>query len=137
MFTRDLRQAWRSMWQRPMLSAAAITCLALGIGANTSIFSIASGVLSRPMPGVADPDGLIAIHRTSRGTCCGESSWPVYRDVQGVKSIFAGVEAHFPLLSVTLAGSGEPETIWGQLVSTNYFAVLGVRPLSRTGLYRR
>jgi predicted permease len=117
------------MWQRPMLSAAAITCLALGIGANTSIFSIATGVLSRPMPGVADPDRLIAIHRTSRGTCCGEGSWPIYRDLQGVKSIFAGVETHFPLLSVTLVGSGEPETIWGQLVSTNYFAVLGVRPL--------
>ena len=129
MFGSDLRQAWRSMWQHPMLTAAAITCLALGTGVNTGIFSIARGVLSRPMPGITDPDGLVAIHRTHRGTCCGESSWPIYRDLQGVKSIFAGVEAHFPLLSVTLVGPGEPETVWGQLVSTNYFTVLGVHPL--------
>ena len=80
------------------------------------------------MPGIADPGRLVAIHRTMRSVCCGENSFPLYRDISESSEVFSGIEAHFPLLSMTLGGQGEPETVWGQLVTSNYFSVLGVRP---------
>ena len=69
MFPPALRHAWRAVWQRPMLSGAAVLCLALGMGVNTTMYSIATGMLARPMPGIVEADRLVAIHRTQRGTC--------------------------------------------------------------------
>jgi hypothetical protein len=72
----------------------------------------------------------VSIHRTYRGSCCSDNSYPIYEDLRRQTSVFAGVEAHYPLLSVTLNDAAGPARIWGQVVTPEYFGVLGTRLLA-------
>src|SRR5262245_61080878 len=115
-----LRHALRSLSRSPGFTACAIAILALGIGANTAIFSLMDAVLLSPLPAVGAPAELVDLR--------GETlPYPVYQDLaagaRGVASLAA-----WSLRSMTLASGADPEIIGGLVVSANYFDVLGVRP---------
>ncbi len=118
----DIRYAWRALARSPIPSAAAVLSIALGIGANTAIFSAANALLLRSLP-AGDPSRLVAIHATAKTVCCTEHSYAGWREMRDA-GVFADIEAHYPLLRVSLAGAGEPERAWGQVVTENYFEVI-------------
>jgi predicted permease len=117
------------LWKSPGFTAIAILSLALGIGANTAIFSLVNTVLLRPLP-VARPNQLVEIYGTLRNgadyTIQSYPNYKEYRDRTG--QVFDGVIAYrFAPISMTHAGTSE--RVWGYLVSGNYFDVLGVHPV--------
>jgi predicted permease len=128
----DLRYGLRQLRRSPGFTLVAVLTLALGIGANTIIFGIVNGLLLRPLP-VPQPDRLVALFATNRRS--GESrtlSFPEYLDYRDRSRVFAGLAAQQGLpVSV---GTGErAEVVWGEIVSENYFSVLGLSPaLGRT-----
>ena len=117
----DLRFGLRTLAKSPGHAAAIIASLALGIAANAIVFSVANGLLWGTLP-VRDPGRLVMF---SEGESFSYPDYLDYRD-QTVNVFEGGVAAHFPLVPASLGGAGEPERIWGQLVSGNYFSVLGV-----------
>ncbi len=120
-FAGDLRFAVRTTVRSPGLAVAAITSIALGIAANSTVFSVASGLLWGVLP-VKEPGRLLMF---SEGRSFSYPDYLDYRDQ--TRDVFEGVAAHFPLIPASLGGGGEPERVWGQVVSDNYFSVLGVR----------
>ena len=129
----DLRYGLRTLAKNPGFTAVAVLTLALGIGANTAIFSLLDQVLLRSLP-VAEPDRLVILHEAEWRSGWSTSdnsemvySYPHYKDVRDQIPLFDGVIARAGVpLSVTAAGSSERAQ--GEIVSGNYFAVLGVRP---------
>jgi predicted permease len=119
-FANDLRYALRTLTKSPGFTAVIITSVALGIGANATVFSIANGLLWGTLR-VKDPGRLVVFN-------AGESfSYPDYKDYRDqTRAVFEGVFAHFPLAPASVGSAGEPERVWGQLVSGNYFALLGL-----------
>jgi len=118
----DARYAVRTLSKAPGFAAVIIISIGLGIAANATVFSIANGLLWGILP-VKDPGSLVMFSE-------GESfSYPDYIDYRNqTKDIFEGVSAHFPFVPASLGGVGEPERIWGQLASGNYFSLIGVSP---------
>jgi predicted permease len=124
---RDLGYAFRRLRKRPGLTAAAVVSIGLGIGANATIFSIVSRFALRPPP-VGDPASLMAISIQHNGeACCEEFSKPQYLDVREQARSFSGVAAYYAILPASIGGSGEPERVWGQAVTPNFFDVTQVR----------
>ena len=120
---RDFRHAARVLAARPTFTAVVILTLALGIAANATIFAMVSRfVFNRPP--VGDPSTLLALHTTDRNTCCNSFSWPLYTDVRDNAHSFSGVAGMFELLPASISGNGDPERLWGQATSTNFFDVL-------------
>ena len=117
---RDTAYALRTCARNPGFTAAVTISIALGIAANTTVFSMVNAVLLGELP-VREPERLVAFSETL--------SHPDYLDYRDRTGVFAGVAAHFPVLPASLSGAGEPERAWGQLVSANYFSVVGVRPV--------
>jgi predicted permease len=128
--SRDIRHAVRSLRQAPGFVLVVVLTLGLGIGANTAIFSLMDQVLLRPLP-VRDPSALVLLdgpgafqgRTVNRATF----SYPMYVDFRDRNQVFSGVLARFPL-STTVVWRGASERANGELVSGNYFDVLGVRP---------
>jgi predicted permease len=116
----DLRYAVRQVKRSPGFAVLAVLCLALGIGANTSIFSALNSVLFRPLS-VADPERLLML---SRGTTA-NFSYPDFQDLQARGRLLSGVTASFPMES-DLEVDGVSEFVAAEVVSANYGAVLGV-----------
>ena len=134
-FTQDVRYALRQLAKAPGFAAVAIVTLALGIGANTAIFSLLDQALLRTLP-VKDADRLVILqslgsfngHTSSRiGGGDFSFSYPMYRDLRDGKSVFSGLIAT-DKVSVGVQWHNQPELVDGELVSGNYFNVLGVRP---------
>ena len=124
---RDLTSAWRGLHRRPGFSLAVIATLALGIGANTAIFSLVNAVLLRVMP-VRDPQALVLLNVSTDRSGLGASfPYPFYRQLRESNSVLAGVICEYGM-SPNVEAGGPPERISGKLVSMNYFEVLGVRP---------
>jgi predicted permease len=120
-FAKDVRYAFRTLAKSPGSTAVIVISVALGIAANATVFSIADGLLWGVLP-VKDPGRMVMFSE-------GKSfSYPDYLDYQEqTTDIFeGGVAAHFPLIPASIGGTGEPERIWGQVVSGNYFSILGV-----------
>src|SRR5690348_11101379 len=117
----DLKYALRTIRRSPGFLAVVVLSIAIGVAANTTIFSIANAVLFGVLP-VRDPGGLVNLSNDRRGT---EFSYSDYLDLQKCGA-FEGVAASFPLAPVSLRGRGSPERIWGALVSGNYFSTMGV-----------
>ena len=127
---RDLRYALRSLLRSPGWTLAAVLTLALGVGANTTVFSWVNAVLLDPIPGTSDPASLRVLYGTSKSGDTVSLAYPVYREIAGRTDVFSGVVAQRAVALALGARSGEPpQRIWGALVSGNSFAVLGVRPL--------
>ncbi len=121
----DLRYAVRLLGKSPGVTVMAVLALALGIGANTAIFSLVNGALIRPLPGAQDPDQLVTLECTRNGKPQ-SSGYPDYVDYRDHCRSFAGLAAHCgtPLSF----NNGVAERLRGDLVSGNYFSVLGVTP---------
>jgi predicted permease len=126
-----MRLALRRVTQRPALSLAIVATLAIGIGANTAIYSVFNWILLRPMPGVSRPDELVTIRFLRPGV---EGRFFVsYHDVADLRDGLpglSGLTASAPLAMNVLTDAATPdaERLDGELVSANYFDVLGVRP---------
>src|SRR5260370_14642889 len=142
-FFMDIRYGLRTLARNPGFTAVAILTLALGIGANTAIFSLMNAVLLRSLP-VKDPSQLVLFGAGKWGGIMDEVpdrswqlfSYPFYRDVQGDKRVFADVtamESRTNGVHGTIVESSETEAIQARLVSGTYFSTLGVPPaLGRT-----
>ena len=127
----DFRYALRTLVKSPAFTIVVVLTLALGIGANTAIFSLTDQVLLRMLP-VRAPERLVVLDGpgTFRGRTFnnGTFSYPMYRDFRDQNTVFEGVIARFPA-PVTLLTNGQAERVNGELVSGNYFDVLGVRAI--------
>jgi putative ABC transport system permease protein len=121
---KDLFFGLRLLARNRGFTAAAVVSLALGIGANTAIFSILNGVLLRPFP-VADPARLVGIEPRTEGLDMARGSYPNYEDLRDHCEAFDGVLARSYWPVSVMAGE-RPVVVLGHLVSGNYFDVLGV-----------
>ena len=125
----DLRLAVRSVSRNPWFTCGAILTLALGIGVNSTIFTLANGMLFRPMAAVAAPSDLVWLSGVwrDRGRATG-MSYLEYLDYQrAATEPFSNLFAFSPV-SFSLGSGGEPLRIRGHLVSGSYFSTLGVTP---------
>src|SRR3954466_8112223 len=127
--SQDVRYAIRTLLKTPAFTVVVILTLALGIGANTAIFSLTDQVLLRMLP-VKSPERLVLLDGPGafRGRTFNNStfSYPMYRDFRDQNTVFDGVLARFPT-AMTLLTNGQAERVSGELVSGNYFDVLGVK----------
>jgi predicted permease len=124
---KDVRYALRNFLKRPGFTAIAVVTLALGIGANTAIFSLVNTVLLRPLP-VPHPEQLTEVYGTfHNGADYTIQSYLNYKDYRDRNDVFSGLMAYrFAPMSISLESRNE--RVWGYLVSGNYFDVLGVQP---------
>ena len=122
----NLTYAFRRISKSPGVAIAAILSIGLGIATNATIFSIVSTFVLRPAP-VGDPNTLLSLHTQPRGErCCNNFTWPLYTDVRDQAKSFSGVAAYYELLPASMTGSGQnsdPERVWGQAATSNYFDV--------------
>ena len=126
----DLKYALRLLRRSPLFTLTAALSLAIGIGANTTIFSIASALLLRPLPGLSDPSRLVDIGRTQDGRGFDNRSYPNYRDYRERQKTLTDVYAYRgEPQPMSLATASDAVRIYGAIVSANYFTVLGARPL--------
>jgi putative ABC transport system permease protein len=125
----DLKFGLRMLAKNPGFTAVAILTLALGIGANTAIFSVVNAVLLKPLP-YADPDRLAVIWETEPSAPGGlfPDTGPDFQDWRAQNHVFEGISA-VTIDSGTLTGFGEPLQLRGLSISPNTFQVLGVQPL--------
>jgi predicted permease len=120
----DVRYAIRTLVRAPTFTATVVATLALGIGANAVIFSAVDAVLLRDAP-VPDPERLVEVFTSSGDNPHSSSSYPDYFDLRD-SGTFASLAA-YNAISITMDANGQPETLPGQIVSGNYFDVLGIR----------
>ncbi len=122
----DLRYAARMLLKSPTYTLIAAVTLALGIGANTTMFSLLDALLLKPLPGVAEPERLVQIGRTYNGQGFSTSAYADYRDFRDQNTTFTGIVAESEQ-AFHLGADKTAERVWGALVTGNYFEVLGVR----------
>ena len=123
----ELKYAVRSLAKTPWLTAVVVITLALGIAANTAVFSWTRGVLLHPLRGVADGEHLVSLETVlSSGEYVG-CSYPDFRDYRDSSRSLAGVIA-FDQEPLSFGDENQAERVWAELVSGNFFDVLGVRP---------
>ena len=124
---RDLRHAWRAIGRMPVTAAVIVGSLAVGIGANVSVFSWIQAVALRPLPGVADADRFQVVQIETTDGHAAATSWREYEDlrerVRGFSSLIA-----YRMVPLTLGDRDENGRAYGMLVSGNYFSALGLRP---------
>lgn len=125
-FFQDMRYALRGLRKNPGFAIVCVLTLALGIGANTAMFTVINAVLLRPVPGVADPGKLVILERLQKNNPDFSFGYPDYLDYREQNQSFTGLAGR---CRTALALSyGTTERITGELVSGNYFSVLGVNP---------
>lgn len=123
----DIRYALRMLRKSPGFTTVAVLTLAIGIGANTAIFSLVNAVLLRPLPGIADPNRIVSLFRMQANDPLDVMGYPDYRDYRDRDNSFSGMAAHSATW-MDLGSGSAPERIIGDVVTGNYFSVLGVRP---------
>ncbi|HVP47883.1 MAG TPA: ABC transporter permease [Bryobacteraceae bacterium] len=123
----DLRYGLRMLAKNPGFAAVAVIALALGIGANTAIFSVVNGVLLQPLP-YRDPGRLMWLRETSPDFSSMSVAYPNFRDWKDQDRSFAGLAA-FRWNDYDVSGGGEPEHLSGKMVSADFFRVLGINPV--------
>ncbi|HUI40812.1 MAG TPA: ABC transporter permease [Terriglobia bacterium] len=127
-FLQDLRYSFRLLSKSPGFTAIAVITLALGIGANSTIFSWIDSTLLNPIPGVTHTGDLYTWMRGDRSEHPSPPfSYLDYRDLRDHTQTFSGVLGYHDDY-ITLTGVAKPERIFGALTSANYFDVLGARP---------
>jgi len=125
--TQDLKYGLRMLAKNPGFTAVAVLTLALGIGANTAIFSVVNGVLLNPLP-YPEPSQLVTLHESKPNFPYGSISYPNFRDWQKENHTFSSI-AVASGYGFTLTGAGEPERARAEFVSSDFFPLLGVKPL--------
>ena len=123
----DCRYGIRMLFAQPGFTVVAVLTLALGIGANTAIFTVVNALLLRPLAGVTEPDRLVQIGRKYPDkTYLSDSSYPDYLDYRAQNTVMSGLALLSPA-AFHLSTGQEAERVEGEFVSGNYFEVLGVR----------
>jgi predicted permease len=126
----DLRYALRSMRKNPLFSAVAVLSLALGIGANTAIFSLMDQLMLRELP-IRDPEQLVMLYQRGahNGNNMGDRmhSYPIYQDFQKKAEPFSEVLCR-RLINTSISVDNQTERVDAEMVSGNYFTMLGVKP---------
>jgi len=123
----DLRYAVRQFLKTPGLTILVIITIALGVGANTALFSVVNGVLLNPLP-YPEPDQLVALRESKPNFEWGTIPYPTFRDWQKDNHTFSSI-AVWRGYAFSLTGTGEAEQVNAQLVSSDFFPILGVKPL--------
>ncbi len=125
----DIRFGLRMLLKSPSISIVATIALALGIGANTAIFSVVNAVLLRPLP-FPDPDSLVAVFETDtqRGLIRGSHSYPNFFDLRTQNTVFEHV-ATYRSGDYIMTGRGEPARLQGAVVTADLFPLLRVQPM--------
>jgi macrolide transport system ATP-binding/permease protein len=129
--SRDVRYGLRALRRSPAFAAIAIVSLAVGIGANTAIFSLVNSLLLRPRP-LADPARIVELHTGSRSEPYETTSYPSYLEFRDRNEVFTGLAA-YSIRQFNLGDANQVEQVWGEVVSGNYFDVLGVQPATGRG----
>jgi macrolide transport system ATP-binding/permease protein len=127
-FWQDLRYSLRTLFKRPAFTFVVVTTLALGIGANATIFTWIKAVLLASLPGIEQPEELVEIWGATRNNSALSSSYVDYLDYRDQNTVLSGLIAH-QVLPLNLGRSEKPERVWGAIVSGNYFDILGVKAL--------
>ncbi len=125
----DLQYAGRQLMKAPGFAIIAILTLAIGIGANTAIFSVVNGVLLNPLP-YPEPDRLVTLFHDKPSFRTGSISYPNFLDWQRDNQSFEAMAAYRHQGGMTLTGAGDPENVQGEMVSAGFFEILGVRPVA-------
>ncbi|HEY2499452.1 MAG TPA: ABC transporter permease [Candidatus Angelobacter sp.] len=123
----DLRYGIRVLVKAPAFSLIAILTLALGIGANTAIFSVVNGVLLNPLP-FHEPGQLVSMFQEIPNFKNGSISYPNFVDWRRMNTTFERMAA-YRSTGFNLSGNGEPERLRGEMISAGFFEILGVNPL--------
>lgn len=123
----DIQFALRVLRKSPGFTAIAILTLALGIGANTALFSVVNGVLLNPLP-FQDPDQLVALYARTPTFDQSSISFPNFLDWQKNNRSFSFLSA-FRSDNFNLTGAGEPERLHGHMISAEFFSTLGIQPV--------
>ncbi len=123
----DLRYAVRQFLKTPGLTILVIITIALGVGANTALFSVVNGVLLNPLP-YPEPDQLVALRESKPNFEWGTIPYPTFRDWQKDNHTFSSI-AVWRGYAFSLTGAGEAEQVNAQFVSSDFFPILGVKPL--------
>ncbi len=118
----DVSHGARALRKDPGFTAVAVLTLALGIGANSTVFSWINATLLNPIPGASQPGQLVAVTRGHAGSF----AYPDFLDLRSRSQSFSGLTAT-SLCPMSFTGRDRPERVWGMLVTANYFDVLGVR----------
>jgi predicted permease len=126
-FFQDLRFAVRTLRKSPGFTIVAILTLALGIGANTSLFSVVNAVLLNPVP-YPHPEQLVMLHESKPNFRSGSISYPNFRDWRHDNHSFSSIAVNRGT-SFTLTGLGEAEELRAQFISSDYFSLLNVQPV--------
>jgi predicted permease len=128
----DFRYGWRVLRNAPGFTMAAILTLALGIGANSTIFSWIDSTILNPIPGVKDASRYAMLTVGRRAGQHNPMSYPDYKDLRDRNRAFSSLVG-LAMWPMSLTASGKPERVWGTLVTANYFDALGVRPVLGRG----
>jgi len=131
---KDISFGLRMLEKSPGFTAIAVITLALGIGANTAIFSLMNQILLQRLP-VKNPDQLVILrapgpatgHVSTDGDSAESFSYPMYKGLRDNNSVFSGILARYGF-SASVASHGQTDRASGEVVSGNYFEVLGVQP---------
>ncbi len=124
----DLRYGTRQLLRNPMFTAIVIGTLAVGVGANTAVFSVFKGVFLDPLP-YAQPDRLTYIwHGSTEGECCGPLSGPDFLDLRRMTETFEDI-AVLSSRNTNITGDGDPVVVLGANITPTMFSVLGVQPV--------
>ena len=134
----DLKFGTRLLIKSPGFTLVAALSLALGIGANTTIFTLVNAVLLNPLP-VEDPAQLVSVWTTDERNATGAAfgfmqiSPMNFKDLRDHNEVFSGMTAHTGLPLNISGGTGEPRQVFGEIVTGNFFTVLGAKPLVGRG----
>jgi predicted permease len=130
----DLRFALRMLLKNPWFTAASVLTLGLGIGLNAAVFSAVNALFFRPLPQVREDSELVQLYRSWPGDVLyGSNSIPHYQDLRDRVEAFGGDVAAWTLVPLNLSADGVSERIIGNMVSANYFDVLGAPPVLGRG----
>lgn len=123
---RDLKLAFRRLSRSPGFTLAAILSLALGIGANVTLFSLVNSIFFKGLP-VERPDELVFLNRNTGPSNIPTNSYLDYRDVRDRNDVLTGLIA-YRFTPISFSRGGQNQRLWAYLATGNYFEVLGVRP---------
>jgi len=131
-FWQDIRYSLRMIAKAPGFAALAILTLALGIGANTTIFSWINSTLLNPVPGLTNPREVVSLTLSKPGDNPFPFTYPDLEAMRDGQQSFTGIAA-CSFAQISLTGKSKPERVFGMVASANYFDVLGVRPILGRG----
>jgi len=123
----DLRFGFRMMARNRAFTAVAVLTLAVGIGASATAFTWINAVLLQPLSGVAQPDRLVTLETVTSNGEWVPNSYPDFIDFRDRLRLFDGIAVTHPA-AFSVGREDHADRVWGELVSGNYFSVLGVRP---------